>query len=301
MKRRLLVLLTFISPACLTLLPLLKADEPPPKVVLLWPDGAPGAQGNSDSDQPRYTVYRPGASVHSAVLVCPGGGYGGLAMDHEGAQVARWLNGYGVTAFVLQYRLGPKYHHPIEMNDAKRAMRMIRAHAREYGIDPERVGIWGFSAGGHLAATVSTHGDSGDLAAKDPVDKYPSRPDFAILAYPVISFREHAHMGSLHNLLGESPDPALLDELSNEKHVTQQTPPTFLFHTADDPVVPVENSLLYFEALHRANVPAELHVFEHGAHGVGLDLYNPALAPWTQLLANWLRSHGYLSISVRVK
>ena len=271
------------------------ADAPSPKVVLLWPDGAPGAQGSADADQPKYTVYPAAAPIGTGVLVLPGGGYQNLAMDHEGQQVARWLNGYGITAFVLQYRLGPKYHHPIEMNDALRAVRVVRAHAMEYGIDAERLGIWGFSAGGHLASTVCTHFDIGNLTASDPIEKYSSRPNFAILAYPVISFGEFAHQGSRRNLLGDNPDPKLVEFLSSEKHVTQQTPPTFLFHTADDPVVPVQNTLLYFEALRKASVPAELHVFEHGPHGVGLAFYDPALSAWPNLLATWLRGHGWLT------
>ena len=271
------------------------ADIPAPTVVLLWPDGAPGAQGSADSDQPKYTVYPAAAPIGTAVLVLPGGGYQGLAMDHEGQQIAKWLNGYGVTAFVLQYRLGPKYHHPIEMNDALRAMKLVRAHAIDYGIDPNRIGVWGFSAGGHLASTISTHFDRGNLQARDPIDRFSSRPDFAVLAYPVISFGAYAHQGSVRNLLGPNPDPQLLEELSNEKHVSAQTPPTFLFHTADDPVVPVQNSLLYFGALRTAGIPAELHVFEHGPHGVGLATYDPVLSKWPDLLATWLRSHGWLT------
>ena len=269
--------------------------EPAAEVVVLWPGGAPGAQGTAAEDIPKYTVYPTASPTRTAVLICPGGGYHNLAMDHEGLQVAKWLNGYGVTAFVLQYRLGPKYHHPIEMNDAKRAMRMIRSHAREYGIDVNRIGIWGFSAGGHLASTVSTHADNGDLSAADPIDKYPSRANFAILAYPVISFGASAHQGSLHNLLGDNPDPALVEELSNEKHVTQQTPPTFLFATSDDQVVPVENSVLYYEALRKANVPVEMHIYEHGAHGVGLAFYDPILSTWPAHVAEWMRSHGWLT------
>lgn len=274
---------------------LLRAADPTPPVVLLWPNGAPGALGTADADQPKYTIYQPASPVHTAVIVFPGGGYQNLAMDHEGLQVAKWLNGYGITAFILQYRLGPKYHHPIEMNDALRAIRMVRAHARDYNIDPNRIGVWGFSAGGHLASTVSTHFDAGNLAAPDPFDKYPSRPDFAILAYPVISFGEYAHKGSLHNLLGENPDPKLVEDLSNEKRVTQQTPPTFLFHTSDDPVVPVENSVLYYLALRHANVPVEMHIYEHGNHGVGLAPYDPILSTWPLRLADWLRSHGWLT------
>jgi len=271
------------------------AAEPSPAVVRLWPDAAPGAQGTADEDIPKYTVYPAASASHTGVLVCPGGGYHNLAMDHEGVQIAKWLNGYGVTAFVLQYRLGPKYHHPIEMNDAKRAMRMIRAHAREYGLDVNRIGIWGFSAGGHLASTISTHADNGDMTSPDTIEKYPSRADFAILAYPVISFVSFAHQGSLENLLGSHPDPALVEELSNEKHVTQQTPPTFLFATSDDSVVPVENSILYYQALRKANVPVEMHIYEHGAHGVGLAFYDPILSTWPARLADWMRSHGWLT------
>jgi len=291
MSRVFLLSLTFAS----LVLSVPLAFSADPEVVVLWPKGAPGAQGTAPEDIPKYTVYPSASPIHTGVLVCPGGGYQGLAMDHEGLQVARWLNGYGITAFVLQYRLGPKYHHPIEMNDAKRAIRMIRAHAREYGLDSNRIGIWGFSAGGHLAATVSTHADNGDLAAPDPIDKFPSRADFAILAYPVISFGPFAHQGSLRNLLGPEPDPALIEELSNEKHVTQQTPPTFLFATSDDPVVPVENSVLYYQALRKVNVPVEMHLYEHGAHGVGLAFDDPILSTWPRFLAEWMRSHGWLS------
>ena len=283
----------------LSLCIIVQAAEPKPEVVLLWPNGAPGAQGNADEDQPKYTVFRPQASNATGVLVCPGGSYSHLAMDHEGAQIARWLNERGVTAFVLQYRLGPKYHHPIEMNDAKRAMRMVRAHAIEYGIDPNRIGIWGFSAGGHLASTVSTHSDAGKQGDKDSIEQFSSRPDFAILAYPVISFGEYAHKGSLKSLLGDSPDPTLVEDLSNEKRVSQKTPPTFLFHTSDDPVVPVENSVLYYLALRKAHVPAELHVYEHGAHGVGLAFYDPILSSWPTRLDAWLRAQGLLTRPTR--
>ena len=275
----------------------LSAAAPQLETVFLWKGDAPGAQGSADTDKPRYTVYRPEVSNYTAVLVCPGGGYQNLAMDHEGAQVARWLNGLGVTAFVLQYRLGPKYHHPIEMNDAKRAMRMIRAHAMDYKIDSNKVGIWGFSAGGHLASTVSTHSDLGEASSKDEIDRFSSRPNFAILAYPVISFGEYAHKGSLRNLLGENPDPKLVEELSNERHVNQQTPPTFLFHTGDDAAVPVENSVLYYLALRKAGVPAELHVYEHGSHGVGLAFDDPVLSSWPRRLEYWMRSHGWLARS----
>jgi acetyl esterase/lipase len=256
------------------------------KTELLWPEGAPGALGNEDADKPALTFYlpAPAKAVGTGVVVCPGGGYQNLAMDHEGQQIAEWLNSLGVAAFVLKYRLGPKYHHPIEIGDAQRAIRLVRSRAREFGIAPDRVGIWGFSAGGHLAATAATHFDDS------------SRPDFAILAYPVITMRTpFAHIGSRRNLLGENPDEALVTLLSNETQVAAQTPPTFLFHTTDDDVVPVENSILFYEALRRAGVPAELHVFAHGPHGVGLAPLDATLSLWPTLLANWLRGRGLLT------
>jgi acetyl esterase/lipase len=214
-------------------------------------------------------------------------------MNHEGRQVANWLNALGVTAFVLKYRLGPKYHHPIELGDAQRAIRLVRSHAQELGIAPDRLGIMGFSAGGHLASTAGTHFDSGNSGASDPIDRVSSRPDFLILGYPVITMQgPYAHSGSVKNLLGDHPDPKLQEELSNELHVAPQTPPTFLFTTSEDKTVPAENSVDFYLALHKAGVPAELHVFEKGPHGVGLDLSDPALGEWPALLANWLRERG---------
>jgi acetyl esterase/lipase len=229
------------------------------------------------------------------VIVAPGGSYVILAINHEGRQVANWLNSLGVTAFVLKYRLGPKYHHPIELGDAQRAVRLVRARAKQFGIRPDRIGFMGFSAGGHLASTVGTHFDSGDPQAADPIDRMSCRPDFLILAYPVISFvAPYSHPASLHNLLGDNPDPQLLDYLSNDLHVTSETPPTFLFTTSADRRVPAENSVYFYLALHKAGVPAELHVFEKGAHGVGLDLSDPALGQWPILLTNWMRQRGLL-------
>ena len=177
-------------------------------------------------------------------------------MDHEGRQIADWLNGLGVAAFVLKYRLGPRYHHPVEMEDGQRALRWVRYHAKEYGIAADRIGIWGFSAGGHLASTVGTHFDRGKPDASDPIDRLSCRPDFMVLAYPVISFTTpYVHTGSMHHLLGDHPDPALVQLLSNELQVTPQTPPTFLFHTDNDEGVPVENSVLFYQALHKNHVP----------------------------------------------
>ncbi len=268
------------------------------QTILLWENGAPGALGQGGDDKPTLTVYRPWRVNVSgtAVIVAPGGGYGGLAANHEGRQVANWFNAMGVTAFVLKYRLGPRYHHPIELGDAQRAIRLVRSRAKEFDVSADRIGMMGFSAGGHLASTAATHFDSGNSAAADPIDRAGSRPDFVILGYPVITFDPtYAHGGSLKNLLGDNPDPKLVQELSNELHVTPQTPPTFLFTTSEDTVVPPENSVIFYLALHKAGVAAEMHVFEKGPHGVGLALGDPTLAEWPVLLANWLRQRGLLT------
>jgi acetyl esterase/lipase len=265
----------------------LPAQEP--KAELLWPAGAPGALGTQPEDQPALTpfVLPQGTGFGTAVVICPGGGYQHLSMDKEGYQVARWLNTLGVSAFVLQYRLGPRYHHPIELQDAQRAIRVVRSRAAQYGVQPDRIGIMGFSAGGHLASTAGTHFDT--------VDGVSSRPDFLVLCYPVISFGIYAHVGSRQNLLGDNPDPKLVENLSNELQVTAQTPPTFLFHTTNDATVPVENSVLFYLALRKAGVPAEMHLYERGPHGVGLAESDPVLATWPARLADWLRIHGWLT------
>jgi acetyl esterase/lipase len=273
----------------------LAQDEPQTK--LLWPNGAPGAQGAAEEDKPTLTVYQPNGKHTSAtaVVVFPGGGYAHLAMNHEGRQIANWLNSYGIVAFVLKYRLGPRYHHPIELGDAQRAIRMVRAGAQQYGIDPAHIGVWGFSAGGHLASSVGTHFEPVNADSKDPIDSVSSRPDFLILSYPVISFTTpYTHKGSRQSLLGDQPDPQLAENLSNELRVTPQTPPTFLFHTTADATVPVENSILFYMALRKAGVPAEMHIFQNGPHGVGLGNTDPALAQWPLALANWLRVRGLL-------
>jgi acetyl esterase/lipase len=273
----------------------LRAQAPSgPAPELLWPNGAPGALGTADEDKPSLTPYLAKSPNGTAVIVCPGGSYMHLAMDHEGVQVARWLNSLGISAFVLQYRLGPKYHHPAMINDAQRAIRTVRSRATALHIDPSRIGIWGFSAGGHLASTAATHFDAGNPSAPDPIDRAGSRPDFAILAYPVISFGEFAHVGSRDNLLGKNPDPKLVEDLSNDLRVTAQTPPTFLFHTTTDTTVPVENSVRFYLALRKAGVPAEMHIFQNGPHGVGLAPTDATLSAWSGLLANWLRERGLL-------
>ena len=269
------------------------AQEPPEKtrVELLWPGGAPGAVGNEDVDKPTLSVYLPGAkrATGMGVVVCPGGGYHALAMDHEGKQIAEWLNSMGIAAFVLKYRLGPRYHHPAPLLDAQRALRMVRSRAAEFHVASNQIGVWGFSAGGHLASTLATHFDAGDPKAADPIDRLSCRPDFAILAYPVISFTtEYVHRGSRENLLGKNPDPKLVELLSNEKQVTKDTPPTFLFHTDADDGVPSENSVLFYLALRKAGVPAELHIYQRGPHGVGLASTDQVLSTWPARLADWL-------------
>lgn len=292
------IALSFLVLACSPFLLMSQSANyqvPLPERVLLWPTGAPGALGTGEEDRPSLTIYPSGGpqKVKTGVLVFPGGGYTHLAVDHEGAQIAAWLNSYGISAFVLRYRLGPKYHDPIEMGDAQRAIRYVRSRANDFGIYPDRIGVWGFSAGGHLAATVGTHFDNGKREAADPMERLSSRPDFLILAYPVITFKEpFLHRGSRDALLGKSPDPQMIESLSNETQVTANTPPTFLFHTADDSVVPVQNSLNFFAALRAARVPAEMHIFEHGVHGVGLARNDPSLSVWPDLLAKWLQSRG---------
>jgi acetyl esterase/lipase len=268
-----------------------------PQEVPLWENGAPGALGDTDADKPTITIYRASRNpVGTAVIVAPGGGYSALAMDHEGRQVASWFNAMGISAFVLKYRLGPRYHHPIELGDAQRAIRFVRSRAQEFGVPIDRIGMMGFSAGGHLTSTAGTHFDAGKPDAADPVDRVSSRPDFLILGYPVISFDPAiAHAGSVRNLLGDKPDPTLIADLSNELRVTSETPPTFLFHTTSDPGVPVENSVRFYLALVKAKVPAEMHLFANGPHGVGLALGDPELSLWPTLLTNWLRARGLLT------
>lgn len=272
-----------------------EAAEAP--VELLWPKGAPGALGDEERDKPSLTVFLPPAdkATGAAVVICPGGGYGHLATGHEGVQIGEYLNNFGVAGFMLKYRLGPRYHHPIQLGDAQRALRMVRARAQEWKVDPNRIGVWGFSAGGHLASTLATHFDDGKPDAEDPIERVSCRPDFAILAYPVITLLPpYAHMGSRNNLLGPSPDPALVENLSNEKQVTAKTPPTFLFATTADPGVPVENSVMFYLALRKAGVPAEMHLYEKGGHGVGLAKADPVLCTWGDRLADWLRVRGLL-------
>lgn len=274
-----------------------------PEPVPLWPDKAPGAVGEEESDRPTVRIHQPpkDKSNGAAVVICPGGGYGIIAMDHEGSQVANWFNSQGVTALVLRYRLSPKYRHPIPLSDAQRAIRYARANAEKLGISPNRIGVMGFSAGGHLASTAATHFDAGKKDATDPVDRLSCRPDFVILGYPVVSLTaEYAHKGSGRNLLGDNPDQKLLESLSNETQVTPETPPAFMFHTTEDTGVPPENSVAFYLALRKAKVPAELHVYQQGPHGVGLAPGDPALNSWKERLFDWLRQNRFLADGDRV-
>lgn len=270
------------------------------KTELLWPAGAPGAKGNEDGDKPTLTIYLPPKekATGTAVVICPGGGYGHLAMDHEGHQIARWLNSLGVAGFILKYRhrnSGAGYGHPAPLNDAQRAVSMVRSRAKEWDINPDRVGILGFSAGGHLASTAGTHFHKGRSDAKDPIDRVSCRPDFMVLIYPVVSLIEWcAHSGSRRNLLGNNPDEKLVENLSNERQVTPETPPTFLVHTYEDKGVPAENSVYFYLALRKAKVPAEMHLYQKGPHGFGLGQKHGAVSSWPLRCADWMRGLGLL-------
>jgi acetyl esterase/lipase len=267
------------------------------ETVEIWPDGAPGAVGDEAADRPTLTLFLPDPQPEkcAAVVVCPGGGYGHLAIGHEGREIGEWFNSLGLAAFVLKYRIAPRYRHPAPLDDAQRALRLVRARAQEWKIDPSRLGIIGFSAGGHLASTAATHFDDGEQKAPDPVERQSCRPDFAILCYPVVTMTDPStHRGSRRNLLGDTPDPKLVRWYSNETQVIAQSPPTFLFHTDADQAVPAENSLMYYLALRKAGIPAELHVYEPGRHGVGLAASDPVLSTWSGHCEDWLRRHGVL-------
>jgi len=258
----------------------------------LWPEGR-------ESDVPELHRYLPGPGEGNgaAVVICPGGGYGGLAVDHEGHQVANWFLERGVAAFVLHYRLGSQgHHHPAQLADVQRGLRTVRGQAGDCGIDPSRIGVMGFSAGGHLASMAATLFDETVYEAEDEIDGLSARPDFAILCYPVISMDSQvAHRGSRRNLLGpgRADDDEAAARVSSEKNVSENTPPTFLFHTVEDAAVPVENSLSFFAAMRRYGVPGELHAFEKGPHGVGLFRGDPVLRHWSELLDHWLRNSGF--------
>ena len=288
---------TFLASAFLYL-PLILSRAEMKNPIPLWPDGAPGALGHATNDIPTLTPYFPDATnaTGAAMVICPGGGYAHLA-PHEGNDYALWLNQHGVTCFVLKYRLGSSgYHHPAMLNDAARAVRMVRTHAADWKIDPQRVGIMGSSAGGHLAATLLTHFDFGNTNSTDVIERQSSRPDVGILCYAVISLGEFAHQGSRENLLGKNPSPELVKLLSNELQVTTNTPPCFLWTTFEDKTVPMENTMLFAEALRKNQVPFALHVYQKGGHGLGLKDKPPFTNPhpWANDCLFWLKEQGFV-------
>ncbi len=265
----------------------MQPKTPMSQSILLWPEGTLGPGQMTPGDTPQLTPYLVETqSAAPVIVVCPGGGYGGRA-PHEGEPVAQWLNTLGISAVVLSYRVAP-HRHPAPLQDAQRAIRTVREQARIWNIDPRKVGILGFSAGGHLAATAATHYDTGKRGAADPVERHSCRPDAVVLCYAVISFGVHRHQGSMNNLLGDTVDEEVRRLLSNETQVNAQTPPTFLWHTADDAAVPVANSLLFATALGNHGVPFALHVFPHGRHGLGLAQDDPQVGVWTTLCGSWL-------------
>jgi acetyl esterase/lipase len=262
--------------------------------IVLWPGGAPNSAGKGPQDIPTITPFLVrGETPVAAVVVCPGGGYSHLSDIKEGSDVAKWLNSIGISAFVLKYRLGMRYHQPNQLLDAARALRTVRANAKQWNVDPKRIGILGFSAGGHLASTLGTHFDAGKLDAADEIDRVSSRPDLMILIYPVITMGELTHKGSKTNLLGDNASVDLVKLYSNELHVTKETPPTFLVHAVTDSAVPVENSLMFADALRKAGVPFEIHLYERGPHGFGMAPSDPILSTWTKRCADWLGVHGF--------
>jgi len=273
--------------------------EPP--TIRIWPGSPPGVSKTGEAESfesnrvyhvndPELIAYIPdgGVSTGCAVVVCPGGGYTRLAIGHEGHDIARWLNGLGIAAFILKYRMYD-YGQPAPLQDSQRAIRYVRHHASEWGVDASRIGIMGFSAGGHVASSAGTHFGDTVYDAVDGVDRESARPDFMILMYPVISMREGiTHAGSKKNLLGEKPEQRLVHFYSNERHITPDTPPAFLVHATDDTAVPVENSISFYRELVEAGVSAEMHIYEEGGHGFGLGRDRGAVASWPGLCAEWL-------------
>ncbi len=262
----------------------------------LWPNGAPGAVGSKEQDKPHLEIFSGyGPGPHTAVIVCPGGSYTHLAYEKEGTRIAEWLNLRGITAFVLTYRLSPRYHYPEPILDGYRSVRWVRSHALEFDIAPDRIGMWGFSAGGHLVGMVGTHFDDGNPQAADPIDRISDRPDFVISSYGVLTLLPGvAKAGTLATLLGGDVSPQLIDDVSPDKHVTSRTPPCFLYATTSDEGVPALSTVTFYAALVRAGVPAEMHIFQQGPHGTALGQSYPELAGWPVLLENWLRLNGWI-------
>lgn len=269
--------------------------EKEPDWLELWEHGAPLREGEGSEDRPAikpFLINRPEERPSGCIIVCPGGAYTRRA-GHEADPIAQWLNGIGLSAVVLRYRVQP-YRHPCPLLDAQRAIRYVRHRAAEWNLDPARIGILGFSAGGHLASTAAVHFDRGDPEAEDPIDRHSCRPDAQVLCYPVITFKEFGHRGSMYNLLGPEPNEELVQLLSNDGHVSKDTPPAFIWHTADDQAVPMENAMVMSMALRANRVPHELHVFESGRHGLGLSGELPDVAAWTKLCERWLDRLGMM-------
>jgi acetyl esterase/lipase len=280
----------------------IKAPAGSARMIVLWPAGAPGAVGKEDGDIPKMYVYPAvGEGVHSAVIVMPGGGYRNLMMEKEGGAEARWLSAHGVTAFVLEYRLGQRYAFPTPMIDGARAVRYVRSHATEFGVLQDKVGVWGFSAGGHLAGYLATTHNRGDPKAVDPVDRVSDRPDFVILSYARLSTDASIPRDTnLEGLLGDHPTTDELKAISIERLVTKDTSPSFIYSTTADQTVNSMVATAYYDALKRAGVPVELHIFERGAHGTGMGLNLkglPELEVYSVLVENWMQVHGWMAVS----
>jgi acetyl esterase/lipase len=292
--------------------PTAAAPAPPPatitkpptgfsQTIVLWPNGAPGAKGATEGDIPKLFTYpTAGAGPHPSVIVMPGGGYTHEVMEQEGAMEARWLAAHGVSAFVLEYRLSPAYIFPSPMLDASRAIRYVRSHAAALGVKPDAIGIWGFSAGGHLSGYMATTHKTGDSAAADPIDRVSDRPDFAIISYGVLALDVYARAGTtpLKTLIGDHPTQAQIDAVDPSKHVSADTSPCFIYSTTGDKTVDSRNAAEFYEALKAAGVPAELHIFELGAHGTHMGTDQPPamheLTLTPTLIANWMQLHGWM-------
>jgi acetyl esterase/lipase len=302
-----IALLSFLSVAAQA-----QAGDPPPpgytKEMTLWPDTAPGAVGTAPVDVPKvYSFPATGPGPHPAVVVFPGGGYVHVVTEKEGGVAARWLQAHGVSAYVVVYRVAPRYTYPVPLNDGLRAMRFVRAHAAEWDLRPDAIGAWGFSAGGHMTGWLSTRETAGDPAAKDPVERVTGRPDFAILSYGRLdlnasipgTFTMQALTGGMKALAGDDASQARIDSIDPIRHVSKDTSPTFLYSTEGDQTVNSQNASHYFEALHAAGVPAELHIFEQGPHGTGLGqgLKQTELAIWPTLLQHWMQIHGWMPMN----
>jgi acetyl esterase/lipase len=277
--------------------------DPPPtgyaKIFNLWPGAAPMAKGLAPGDVPKLYYYPAvGAGVGSAVIVLPGGGYTHVVMEKEGAVEGRWLAAHGIAAFVLQYRLSPAYRYPVPMLDGERAVRYVRSHASEFGIEPGRIGVWGFSAGGHLAGYLATVPEAHARTSSDPVERVSAHPDFAVFSYARLSMEASVpRTGNMESLVGDNPTPEMLDIISVVRHVTKDTSPSFIYSTTADQTVNSMNSTAYYDALKRAGVPVELHIFELGPHGTGMGQNLRGLAElevWPVLLQHWMQLHGWM-------